>query len=199
MLPVTTHAMAARLINEALCSPETGAIASLQDISGAGFKTIQAGEKTGRSCLPTMFWRPWKNILRLRPRNNPPYLECIRYLKEALPGTPLVGVFEPGFHVEIPEYAKVFGAPYEWYEKYGVQKIRVPRRHVSLRDRLCCQNPAVAQAIGADHSVPSGRKFIGVRVQKRALHRCFHDVHAQSGIVQTGRTGDIDPFVCRIS
>jgi len=56
----------------------------------------------------------------LAPAHNPPYLTAIYMFKDLLPDTPLVGVFEPGFHIHAPDYAKVYGTPYEWFEKYGV-------------------------------------------------------------------------------
>jgi acetate kinase len=36
------------------------------------------------------------------------------------PGLPLVGLFEPHFHDSLPEEARIYGIPYEWFEKNGV-------------------------------------------------------------------------------
>ena len=58
----------------------------------------------------------------MAPAHNPPYLEAIRMFQQIMPDKKLVGVFEPGFHTNKPEYASVYGTPYEWYEKYGVKK-----------------------------------------------------------------------------
>lgn len=63
-----------------------------------------------------------ENFASLAPAHNPPYLEAIYMFKEMLPNTPLVGVFKPGFHINIPDYGRVYGVPYEWIEKYGVVK-----------------------------------------------------------------------------
>ena len=46
-----------------------------------------------------------ENYASLAPAHNPPYLEAIYMFRELLPNTNLVGVFEPGFHINIPEYA----------------------------------------------------------------------------------------------
>ena len=34
----------------------------------------------------------------------------------------MVAVFEPGFHITIPDHAAVYGVPYEWTEKHGIRR-----------------------------------------------------------------------------
>ena len=126
--PVASHAGAVTLINGYLCSGDTGVIVDMKEIGGVGFKTIQAGEKNGSVLLTKEVTDAMERYSPLAPAHNPPYLSCIYYFQKILPGVPLVGIFEPGFHTGIPEYAKIFGAPYEWYERYGVKKYGITAR-----------------------------------------------------------------------
>ena len=113
---------AVKLSIEFLSDEKNNLIKDFSEIDGIGFKTIQAGDKNGSVILDDEVLAAMKNYSSLAPAHNPPYLEAIYMFKELLPNTNLVGVFEPGFHVDIPDYAKVYGVPYEWIEKYGVVK-----------------------------------------------------------------------------
>jgi acetate kinase len=56
--------------------------------------------------------------------HNTAYLETISAMPEVLLRVLFVGAFESGFHQNIPLERRLYGVPYEWYEKYGVQRLR---------------------------------------------------------------------------
>lgn len=195
VLPVSTHADAVALINGYLFSPDIGIVKSLNEIKGVGFKTVQAGEKNGSVLLSDEVMVAMEQYSPLAPAHNPPYLSCIRYFRKILPDTPLVGVFEPGFHSQVPEYARIFGAPYDWYDQHSVKKygyhgatfryvtdfcidaLKKPRNEVKI---IACHLGGSSSicAFSNGHSVDVSMSFT-----------------PQSGLVQSGRVGDIDPFV----
>ena len=39
-----------------------------------------------------------------------------------MPEKPQVGVFDTAFHYTMPEYAYIYGIPYEYYQKYKIRK-----------------------------------------------------------------------------
>jgi acetate kinase len=129
----------------------------------------------------------------LAPAHNPPYLACIKFCKTLFPAIPLVGVFEPGFHKNIPEYARIFGAPWEWYTEYGVVKYgyhgatfryvtsRISALGLSGAERL------ILCHLGGSSSVCAVKNGISIDVSMSFT--------PQSGLLQSGRTGDIDAFV----
>jgi len=153
---VPAHADAARIMTELVCSPDKGVVGGLEEIDAIGFKTVQAGEKNGTVPLTADVLEAMERYAPLAPAHNPAYLACIRFFSSRLPAMPLIGVFEPGFHTEIPEYARIFGAPFDWYADHGVAKYGYH---------------------GATF------RYVTARLAK------------QSGLIQSGRTGDIDPFV----
>jgi acetate kinase len=191
---IADHEQAARLINEYLCSP-SGVMKNLSEIDGIGFKTIQAGEQNGSVFLSDKVIDAMERYAALAPAHNPPYIRCIRYFESILPHVPRVGVFEPGFHTQIPEYARVFGTPYEWYEKYHVMKYGyhgASFRYVTdyVVDKLKKNRMSVkiiACHLGGSSSVCAYKNGHSVDVSMSFT--------PQSGLVQSGRVGDIDPFV----
>jgi len=195
VMTVPTHGDAVRQINTYLCSPDFGAIGDLAEIDAVGFKTIQAGEKNGSVLLSSDVLDAMERYAPLAPAHNPPYLECIRYFGTILPNTPLVGVFEPGFHKDIPEHARVFGAPYEWYERFGVQKygyhgasFRYVTEYVlDTMNRSRESVRIIACHLGGSSSVCAYKNGRSVDVSMT--------FSPQSGLLQSARVGDIDPFV----
>ena len=57
------------------------------------------------------------------PAHNTPYLQAIRQFQELTPQAMLIGAFETAFHTTIPLERKMYGIPYEWYEKYGIERL----------------------------------------------------------------------------
>jgi acetate kinase len=193
--PVRSHKEAVQSIIDYLIEKENGVIKNIDEIDGVGFKTIQAGEKNGSVLLTKEVTEAMEAYSALAPAHNPPYLKCIYYFKEIMPDTPLVGVFEPGFHTEIPEYARIFGVPYEWYEKYQVKKYgyhgasfryvtgevsRILKTDIKSIKMIICH-------LGGSSSICAFKDGKSIDVSMSFT--------PQSGLLQSARLGDIDPFV----
>jgi acetate kinase len=192
---VAAHDDAVALVNVCLCSPEYGVISDLHEISGIGFKTVQAGEKNGSALLTSEVMAAMERYSPLAPAHNPPYLSCIRYFLKILPGVPLVGVFEPGFHSQVPEFARIFGAPYEWYESFQVKKYGyhgATFRYVTDYCIAALGKPRDAVKIIACHLGGSSSVCAFANGHSVDVSMSFTP---QSGLVQSARVGDIDPFV----
>jgi acetate kinase len=61
-------------------------------------------------------------LCELAPLHNPANLEGIKAVKNILPNTPQIAVFDTAFHQTIPECASFYPLPYEYYEKYHIRK-----------------------------------------------------------------------------
>jgi acetate kinase len=168
---------------------------SLDEIQGVGFKTIQAGEKNGSVLLTNDVLQAMEDYRDLAPAHNPPYLTAIYIFKELLPDTKLVGVFEPGFHIHAPDYAKVYGTPYEWFEKFGVIKYGyhgsshryVTAMTVKILDLPKNNHKIISCHLGGSSSLCAFRNGVAVDTSM--------GFSPQSGLIQGTRVGDIDPFV----
>jgi acetate kinase len=193
--PVRDHRHAVARILELLTGPSTGVIESVDGLDGVGFKAVQAGPRNGSVLLEGEVIRAMEEFAPLFPAHNPPYLACIAHLRETAPQVPLVGVFEPGFHVDIPEEARVFGLPYEWYRDYHVRKygfhgasFRFVTGEVIRRLGLdAARARIIACHLGGSSSICA---FGG----GRSVDTSF-SFTTQSGLLQTARFGDVDPYV----
>jgi len=63
-----------------------------------------------------------KQCCALAPLHNPPNLTGILTCKKLLPGIEQVAVFDTAFHQTLPEYAYIYGLPYNYYKKYRIRK-----------------------------------------------------------------------------
>jgi acetate kinase len=178
-----------------LVDPKFSLLKSLNEIDGIGFKTIQAGDKNGSVLLTDDVLQAMEDYRDLAPAHNPPYLSAIYMFKELLPNTKLVGIFEPGFHTNAPDYAKVYGTPYEWYEKYNVIKYGYhgsSHRFVTWETVKFLNLPAddhkiITCHLGGSSSICAFKNGIAVDTSMGFT--------PQSGLIQGTRVGDIDPFV----
>ena len=174
---------------------KNGLLTNLDEISGIGFKTIQAGNKNGSVLITDDVLEAMEEFRDLAPAHNPPYLEAIYMFKKLLPKVKLVGVFEPGFHINAPAYAKVYGTPYEWYEKYNVIKYGyhgashrfVSGEAVRILNLPIDHHKIITCHLGGSSSVCAVKDGVAVDTSMGFT--------PQSGLIQGTRVGDIDPFV----
>jgi len=170
-------------------------IDDLSEIDAAGFKAVQAGDENGSVLLTEKVIRAMEEFSELAPAHNPAYVEAIKMFGELMPDKPLVGVFEPGFHVNKPEYAQVYGSPFEWYEKYGVRRygyhgasLRYVTWETVKRLNLDPKNhKIIACHLGGSSSVCAFKNGVSIDTSLGFT--------PQSGLIQSTRTGDIDVFV----
>ncbi|GAB4245749.1 MAG: acetate kinase [Acidobacteriota bacterium] len=164
-------------------------------LAAVGFKCVQGGEYNGSVLLTDEVLAAMAEFADLAPAHNPPYLEAIRWFRRVLPETPLVGVFEPGFHQTIPEYARIYGVPYEWYARYGVKRYGyhgASHRYVSgevvRRLGLPPDNHRIITChLGGSSSICAVRNGCSIDTSMGFT--------PQSGLIQGSRTGDLDPYV----
>ena len=167
----------------------------LSEIDAVGFKAVQAGEKSGSVLLTEKVLGAMEEYNDLAPAHNPAYIEAIRMFGELMPAKALVGVFEPGFHVNKPEYARVYGAPYEWYEKYGVRRygyhgasLNYVTGETIRRLKLDPDNhKIIACHLGGSSSVCAFKNGVSIDTSMGFT--------PQTGLIQSSRTGDIDVFI----
>jgi acetate kinase len=62
-----------------------------------------------------------RQFLPAAPAHNAIYLTAIEAFREAMPETPIVAAFEPEFHMTMPEHARLYGVPAQWFAE-GVAK-----------------------------------------------------------------------------
>ena len=115
------HGVAVSILLEKLV--ELGIIKSLDEINGVGHRVVSGGELYSDSILITD--KVIDDIIELKeyaPLHNPANVLGINAFREALPGVPMVGVFDTAFHQTMDPVSYLYPVPYSWYEDHKVRK-----------------------------------------------------------------------------
>jgi acetate kinase len=176
-----------------LLSPDGGCLTSLDELGAVGFKTVLAKNLVDAVIIDDAVIAAMEEFSPLAPAHNPPYLAAIRGFQARLPNTPLVGLFEPAFHKTMPEYAWRYALPYDWVDKYGIRRYgfhgashrwaaEQAARMTGRADlRLVSCHLGGSSSVNATHGLTSLDNSFGMT--------------PQSGLMQSGRPGDLDPFI----
>ena len=166
--------------------------AVLQDVSQierVGFKTVLSKGHFGVHELDEGALEGMREWFALAPVHNAAYLKAIEVVKEALPAAKLVGVFETAFHRDIPLERKIYGVPYEWYEKYGIQRLGYHgASHGYIADVLGSEKKeyrAISCHLGGSASI------CGI-LNGKSVDTSF-GMSLETGLIHANRVGDMDP------
>jgi len=171
-----------------LTDPETGVIADVSEIERVGFKTVLAKGFYGIHELTDEVLQAMEDYLVVAPAHNGPYLEAIRQIQQVLPGVKLVGVFETAFHTTIPKERRIYGVPYEWYEKYGIQRMGYHgASHGYIAEKLKDYRRVISCHLG-------GSASICAILDGKSMDNSF-GFSLQMGIPHASRTGDVDVYI----
>ena len=110
-----------------------------------------------------------------------------------LPDALLVGSFETAFHKTIPKERKLYALPYEWYEKYGIQRFgfhghshEYTARHLpELVGKTAFR--AISCHLGGSSSLCAIKDGKSVD--------CSFGFTPQTGLPHAARIGDIDAYI----
>jgi acetate kinase len=111
-------------------------IETLDDIAAVGFKAAIIEGQAGCYLIDDNILDRMEAMNGVAPAHSPPYVNAVRQMRELIPALPLVALFEPHFHVTVPDYAYTYGVPREWEEKHGVRRYGyhgASHRYASLR------------------------------------------------------------------
>lgn len=118
-----THNVAVKLVLSTLSDKEVGVIKSMSDIDGVGHRVVASGEAFKKPTLVTAeSMEKMEEIKDLAPLHNPAAIVGIKACLQEMPNTPMVLVFDTGFHFTMPDYAYMYAIDYEHYEKYKIRR-----------------------------------------------------------------------------
>lgn len=155
---------------------------------------VHGGEKFSSSVLLTdEVMRDFEACNELAPLHNPANIKGVNAVKEIAPNMPQVGVFDTSFHQTLPDYAYIYGVPYELYEKYGIRRYGFHgTSHRYITKRVC-------EILGVN---PEDKKIItchignGGSIAAVKNGKCVDTTMGLTpleGLMMGTRSGDIDP------
>jgi acetate kinase len=105
-----------------LCSGSTQMIQDLGEIDIVGHRVVHGGRDYRESIvIDQQVKTEIDRLSSFAPIHNPANLAGIVAIEKRLGNIPQVAVFDTSFHSDLPDVAKVYPLPYEWYEK-GIQR-----------------------------------------------------------------------------
>ncbi len=120
---MSKHKEAIAAVLEALLDKDIGVIKSVSEIAGVGHRVLHGGEKFHDPALiDDKVMDAIRECIPLGPLHNPANIMGIEGCAAEMPDTPMVAVFDTGFHQTMPEHVYIYAIPYEAYEKYSIRK-----------------------------------------------------------------------------
>lgn len=121
--PILNHTEALKAVLAALVDEKYGVIKDISEVSAVGHRVLHSGEDFTESVvIDDEVIRICKKNAVLGPLHMPANISCIESCKEVMPNTPMVAVFDTGFHLTMPKYAYMYAIPYEDYENLKIRK-----------------------------------------------------------------------------
>ena len=190
---IPEHKAAIEMILEMLQDKQVGVIRSLNEIEAVGHRVVHGGEKFNQSVLVDGgVMRGIESCIDMAPLHNPANLLGIRTIAQLLPSVPQVAVFDTAFHQTLPDYAYIYGIPYELYQKYGVRRYGfhgTSHRYVSARAAQFLGLPAKGLRMITCH-IGNGGSITAVKDGKSVdTSMGFTPLE---GLLMGTRSGDID-------
>jgi acetate kinase len=189
-----SYASAIDLMLRSLTEPPLGVLKDLSSLDAIGFKAVHGGIYRQPVIVTPEVLAEMERMIPAAPAHNPPYIRAMRLFQEIAPQTPLVAVWETTFHATMPEYARVYSVPYAWKQEYGIEHYGfhgASHRYIARRIAELAPGPSPMHVIschlGGSSSVCAIRDGQSIDTSM--------GFSPQSGLPQTKRTGDLDPFV----
>lgn len=191
---IPEHTTGVRFIISVLTGEEYGVIKSINEIDAVGHRMVHGGEKFSSSVLLTdEVMKDFEACNDLAPLHNPANIKGVNAVKDIAPDMPQVGVFDTAFHQTLPDYAYIYGVPYELYEKYGIRRYGFHgTSHRYITKRVC-------EILGVK---PEDKKIItchignGGSIAAVKNGKCVDTTMGLTpleGLMMGTRSGDIDP------
>lgn len=99
------------------------ALDRMRSVHIVGHRVVHGAEKFKKPVIiDTQVIRKIKQCCSIAPLHNPANLAGILAAKKLLPHVKQVAVFDTAFHQTLPDYAYVYGLPYEYYQKFRIRK-----------------------------------------------------------------------------
>ena len=191
---ILDHSIAIEYVIAVLLSKNHGVIKDKSEIEAVGHRVVHGGEDfTGSVLINSEVMQVLRDNIELAPLHNPPNIKGIEAAKMHLPNTPQVGVFDTSFHSHMPDYAFIYGIPYELYKRYKIRRYGfhgtshrfVSERAASMLGKSLAELKLITCHLGNGSSIAAVDKGISVDTSMGFT--------PLEGLLMGTRSGDLDP------
>jgi len=193
---IPNHKVAVKMMLDALLDKRHGVIETVSEISAVGHRVVHGAEKfSGSVKITDEVMNVLKECISIAPLHNPPNIIGIEAARELLPDVPMVGVFDTAFHQTMPEYAYIYGVPYDMYKKHSIRRYGfhgTSHRYVSMRAAKFLNKPIEDLKMVTLH-LGNGSSITAVKGGKSVDNSMGFT--PLEGVVMGTRCGSIDPAI----
>ena len=146
---VPNHNVAVQLVLNELTSGEASVISSMKEIDAVGHRVVASGEAFKKPTLVTPEAMVlMEEIKDLAPLHNPAAIVGVNACRAAMPETPMVLVFDTGFHFTMPDYAYMYAVDYTVRTERVISSFRRKRRNILEKSpRSSRSSPATSATV----------------------------------------------------
>lgn len=159
-----------------------------EDVDAVAYKAVLSKGFPGVHVIDENVMNGMRAFLSVAPVHNRAYIGAIEAFQRLAPNAVHVASFETAFHRTVPFHRRVYGVPYEWYEKYGVARMGYHgASHSHIASRLAGYSRVVSCHLGGSSSICAIR-------DGKSVDTSF-GLSLQAGVTHVNRAGDIDPYI----
>lgn len=166
----------------------------MDGVSAIGHRVVHGAEKFKRPVLiDKAVMQKIRQSGELAPLHNPANLSGILACKKLLPQVRQVAVFDTAFHQTLPNYAYIYGLPYEYYQRFGIRKYGfhgISHKYVASEAARILKKPLRKLKIITCHL---GNGCSVTAVDKGRSVDTSMGFTPLEGLIMGTRCGDIDP------
>ncbi|MBC7911428.1 MAG: acetate kinase [Pyrinomonadaceae bacterium] len=197
--PVRDARAAVDLIIRWACSENSGIaeVRSVADVHAIGHRVVHGGERFTHSVLITdEVVRGIEDCIDLAPLHNPANLKGITAAREVFGvGIPEVAVFDTAFHQTLPDYAYLYGLPYQYYRRHRIRRYGfhgTSHRYIAYRYR---QLRNIARGETNVITLHLGNGCSAALIRGGDSVDTSMGLTPLEGLMMGTRSGDIDPAI----
>ena len=192
--PMPDHTVAVQLVLQMLVDKDNGVISSMDEIGAVGHRVVHGGEEFKQSVVVND--EIMEKIIAntdLAPLHQPANVIGINACKAVMPNAPMVAVFDTAFHSNMPDYAFMYGIPYEDYKNLRIRRYGfhgTSHKYVSEEAAKFLGNPnakIITCHLGNGSSISAVKAGVSVDTSMGFT--------PLEGVPMGTRSGDIDPAV----
>lgn len=159
-----------------------------EDVDAVAYKAVLSKGFPGVHVIDENVMDGMRAFLSVAPVHNRAYIGAIEAFQRLAPNAVHVASFETAFHRTVPFHRRVYGVPYEWYEKYGVARMGYHgASHSHIASLLAGYSRVVSCHLGGSSSICAIR-------DGKSVDTSF-GLSLQAGVTHVNRAGDIDPYI----
>ncbi|HNQ35451.1 MAG TPA: acetate kinase [bacterium] len=193
---VPDHEAGLNLIIRSITDPETGVVASRNEIAAVGHRVVHGGEEfTGSVLITPRVMAKIRKYADLAPLHNPPNLMGIRAARKFLPGAVQTASFDTAFHTTIPDKAALYAIPHHFYHRYRIKRYGfhgTSHRYVARRLAEILKRDKTELNLITCH-LGNGCSITAIE-QGRSVDTSM-GLTPLEGLVMGTRSGDLDPAI----